>query len=451
MKRIMTATLILSFSLLAAQDTTSLTIVKVDRPAIALPDFKGTAGADRFMDAFNATLFSEIQNCGVLKVVSKSLYPLAVPQQPSDLREPTSPSQSMGGRALADWANPPASANYLAMGYTSVSADQIVLSGWLMSLSSDLKGQSPQLLAKRYFGPLSAEGAKKVASEFAADIMAQFGGKSLLGSKIYFISDRTGSKEVWEMNYDGSEQKPITAYGNTARMPAVSLDGSKLAFTTWRDGTPQLYIHSLTTGRRLTFYNQRASLNMTPEFLPDGSKLLFSSTAGGGSAQVYIANADGGGIQRVTHTNTIEVEARVNPKTGRDLVLVSGRTGHPQIFRMTVDGGDVQQLTNGEGEAVNPSWHPEGKMIAFSWTRGFDIGNFNIFVMDVATRNVIQLTHGAGRNENPTWAPDGYHIVFSSKRGPKTEIYSMLADGTEVRQLTSAGNNDQPVWAHAVK
>ena len=426
---------------------TQFSVVSGDRPTIAIPDFKGTSGADKYMDAFNAALWSEIENCGVLKMAAKSMYPLTVPQQPSDLREPPTPPQSLGGRALADWLNPPISAHYLAMGYTSVAADQIVLQGWLMSARQPIP--SAQLFAKRYIGPLSPEGARKVAAEFAADIMAQFGGKTLLGSKVYFISDRTGSKEVWQMNYDGSEQKPVTAYGNMSRMPAVSQDGAKLAFTTWREGTPQLYIHSLTTGRRLTFYNQRASLNMTPEFLPDGSKLLFSSTAGGDSAQIYIANPDGSGIQRVTSTRSIEVEARVNPKTGRDIAFTSGRTGHPQIFKMSLEGGDVQQLTPGDGEATNPSWHPDGKILAFAWTHGFEIGNFNIFVMDVATRNVIQLTHGAGRNENPSWAPDGYHIVFSSKRGNKTQLYSMLADGTQVRQLTSEGNNDQPVWAHA--
>ena len=448
MKRITTALLTLAASAAHGQSgVTSFSVVSGQRPAIALPDFKGAGGAEKYMDVFNATLWNDIENCGVLKVVAKSMYPLTVPQQPSDFREPTTPPQPMGGRTFADWSNPPASATYLAVGYTSVAADQIVLQGWLLTLSQPL--QSPPLLAKRYNGPLSAEGAKKVAAEFAADIMAQFGGKSLLGSKIYYVSDRTGAKEIWQMNYDGSEQKPITAYGNLLRNPAVSADGSKLAFTTWRDGTPQLYVHSLTTGRRLTFYNQRASLNMTPEFMPDGSKLLFSSTASGDSAQVFISNPDGTGIQRVTSTRTIEVEARVNPKTGRDLVFTSGRTGHPQVFKMSLEGGDVQQLTTGEGEAGNPAWHPEGKIIAFKWTHGFDLGNFNIFVMDVATKNVIQLTHGTGRNENPSWAPDGYHIVFSSKRGNRTQIYTMLADGTQVRQLTGDANNEQPVWAHA--
>jgi TolB protein len=75
----------------------------------------------------------------------------------------------------------------------------------------------------------------------------------------------------------------------------------------------------------------------------------------------------------------------------------------------------------------------------------------NIFVMDIADRKYIQLTSGSGRNENPWWAPDGIHLVYSSKRGPATQIYSMLADGTDVRQLTTQGNNLQPVWAKGIE
>jgi TolB protein len=114
---------------------------------------------------------------------------------------------------------------------------------------------------------------------------------------------------------------------------------------------------------------------------------------------------------------------------------------------MNIEGTDVVRLTTGEGEAVNPAWHPEGQHIAFAWTRGFEPGNFNIFVMDVATRRVDQLTHGAGRNENPGWAPDGKHIVFSSRKAGRTQIYTMLADGTQVKQLTSQGDNTMPVWS----
>jgi TolB protein len=114
---------------------------------------------------------------------------------------------------------------------------------------------------------------------------------------------------------------------------------------------------------------------------------------------------------------------------------------------MNIEGADVQRLSNGEGEAVNPAWHPDGQHIAFAWTRGFSPGNYNIFVMDVASRQVVQLTHGAGRNENPSWAPDGRRIVFASTRGGSQQIWTMLADGSELRQLTTQSRNEKPVWS----
>jgi TolB protein len=116
---------------------------------------------------------------------------------------------------------------------------------------------------------------------------------------------------------------------------------------------------------------------------------------------------------------------------------------------MNIDGADIIRLTTGEGEASNPAWHPNGQFIAFAWTRGFEPGNYNIFTMDVASRSMNQLTHGAGRNENPTWSPDGRRIIFSSRRGRSTHLYSMLADGTQVKQLTTQGNNEKPVWSRA--
>jgi len=81
------------------------------------------------------------------------------------------------------------------------------------------------------FGTLDADGAKKVARDFAADILQQFGAKSLAGTKIYFVSDRSGTKEIWSMDYDGSHQQRLTQYKSTSSMPAVSPDGKMFAFT----------------------------------------------------------------------------------------------------------------------------------------------------------------------------------------------------------------------------
>ena len=427
------------------QSDLRIDIMKGEQAAIAIPDFRGSGEAQQLMNTFNAALFDDVNASGLFKMVPKSMYPLNNPQRPEDIRAAASqPGTPSHGLALGDWASPPATAKYLAFGYTAVQNNQLVLYGWLYDAGQTTRSAA-QMLGKVYMGTVDEAGARKVAREFAADIVAQFGGQSLLGSKIYFVSDRTGGQEVWSMDPDGSNQQQVTRYRSISIMPSVSPDGTKIAFTSYAKGNPAIFIHSAETGRRLPFYNQVASMNATPDFTPDGQQIVYSSTASGW-AQIYAANLDGSGLRRISSTRAIEVEPKVNPKNGSEMVFVSGRTGPQQIFRMNLNGTDIQRLTPGEGEASNPSWHPNGQVIAYSWTRGFATGNFNVFIMDVATRQYNQLTHSEGRNENPSWAPDGRHIVFMSTRSGNSQIWSMLANGSQVTRLTTQGRNKTPVW-----
>lgn len=442
------------------QDQQSNIILKITggtKSTIALPDFRGAGGASKFSAVFNETVFGDVQRSGMLEMAAKSFYPLNPPQQEGDLRAPATASQprrgaapeapNCNGRCLTDWSNPPLNANYLGFGYIAEQGGQLIAFGHLYNTTvQDLAGA--KAFRKLYNGPLTEEGARKVAHEYAADILAQFGVPSLAGSKIYFVSDRggRGTKEIWSMDFDGANQRQLTRFRSISTMPAVSPDGQRLAFTTYAEGQPRIKVMSLETMRFLPFMNPQASMNATPSFTPDGARILFASSMAGYSSQIYIANQSGGGLRRLSDNKAIEVEPKVNPKTGADVVFVSGRGGPQQIYKMNIDGADIARLTPGEGEAANPAWHPDGQHIVFKWTRGFAPGNWNIFIMDVASREVVQLTHGAGRNENPTWAPDGRHIVFSSNRNGSTQIFTMLADGTEVRQLTTAGSNSMPVW-----
>ena len=113
---------------------------------------------------------------------------------------------------------------------------------------------------------------------------------------------------------------------------------------------------------------------------------------------------------------------------------------------MDSDGANVKKLSGGGGDAVQPAWDPQGENIAFAWTRGFEPGNYNIFIVNVATGNLVQLTHGAGRNEHPYWSPSGTHIVFSSDRSGGEQLWTMRADGTQLRKLTVKRRNRSPVW-----
>jgi TolB protein len=448
MKRTILLLLLAAVAVIVGFPQARIIIEKGEKPSIAVPDFRGSGAAQPFMATFNSTLWNELQNSGQLKMVPKTVYPLSVPQQPADFKPPANGRSQ--GPWLTDWSGPPVNANSLAFGYTAPQDNQFVLFGWLYNLQQQTPATA-QLIGKVYFGTMDEAGAIKVAREFASDILKQFGASSLVGSKIYFVSNRTGNKEIWSMDYDGNNQKQFTSYKSITTFPVVAADSSKIAFTTFARGTPQIFIHSLETGRKLTYYNQQASVNAASDFTPDSRNLLIYSTAAGGYSQIYETDINGGNIHRISNSRAIDVEPKANPKTGADLVFVSGRGGLPQIYRMSMDGTDVERLTNGEGEAVNPAWNPDGQHIAFAWTRGFAPGNYNIFVMDVASRQINQLTHDAGRCENPSWAPDGVHIVYSSKQGSSTQLWTMLVDGTQQQRLTTQGNNEKPVWSKSAQ
>jgi TolB protein len=453
------AVTVAAWALLWAQDYNG-TIVDSSRPVIAIPDLRGTGDAQTLMGGFNSTLQGDLSGSGLLKVAPRTSYPTFIPQQPSDFVEPPPISETPrtrrrddlvrpstgGGRWITDWSAPPVNANYLVFGYTAETAGVLELRGWLYDLTKGTTANA-QVIGKVYAGTPDEAGARQVAHQFAADILALWGAQSLFGTHIYFVSDRTGHKEIWAMDPDGRNQRQITRFGSISTEPAISPDGSKIAFMSYARGNPGIFVFSVDPPRDLRFYNQRASVNETPSFTPDGKQIIYASSAPGDHCcRIYLSNLDGTGFRPITSSSLIDVEPKVNPKTGSTVVFVSGRSGPQQVYLMNTDGTGIERITPGEGEASNPSWNPDGQHIAFSWTRGFAMGNWNVFIMDVASRKPTQLTHSEGRNENPVWAPDGVHLAFMSTRAGGKQIWTMLADGTHAQQLTTLGHNESPIW-----
>ena len=434
-------------ALWAQQPDVRIVIRNPNPPKIALPDIRGTGDAQPLMATFNKTLTGDIEESGAVDIASRSLFPLEVPQQLSDFRPPlpeTPPRRQ--GPWLTDWSAPPLNANFLAIGYTAVQNGRLALIAAFLNVNqSDLSNAT--IFQKRYFATVDDAGARLVAHQFAADILAHFQYTSLFGSKIYFTSNRTGAKEIWVMENDGANQRQVTKLNSLATFVGVSPDGSRIGFSIIAPPSPHIMMMSTDTGRRLPFINSRASMNSSPNFTPDGKRVVFSSTAAGGAAQIYICNADGSNINRLTFGNSVDSEPKVNPKTGSEILFISGRSGPAQLYKMSIDGSNPVRLTSGEGDVANPAWSPDGQFITFCWTRGFAPGNYNIFIMDAASGKYSQLTHGAGVNENPVFAPDGRHLVFASNRHGSLQIYTMLADGNNVRQLTTQGRNEKPVWS----
>lgn len=417
----------------------------VEKVRLAAPEFKqGNADptTGKLVGIFNQTLWNDLANAGIFDMVSKSFYPLQQPGDPSELACPGSGPCPK----LEAWSNPPPNAGMLAFGNLNASGSELVVYGWLV----DAKNPGPPVLAKQYREQPTDENARLIAHRFADEIILRLGGgiQGIAETKIVYVrSDRPGSKEVWEMDYDGNNQHQLTHVGSIALSPRISPDGTRVAFSAMTPNGWQIRMYSLDLGRLVSFPAFKGT-NLSPAWSPDGGKLAFSSSMPG-DPEIYISDSDGRNVRRVTAYHGPDVSPVWNAKTGGQIAWVTGRSGLPQIYVMGADGTNPQLLTD-QGYAVSPSWSPNGQYLAFSWIRHYGPGApgaQDIYLMDIASRQFVQLTHDGGRNDFPSWSPDGRHIVFQSSRSGREEIWSMLADGTEQHQLTTSGTNTQPNWS----
>lgn len=380
---------------------------------------------------FNQVLWNDLENAGIFTMVSRSFYPVKAPANPGDV-------------VYDQWTSPPVSAQYLAYGNTANINGNLVVTAYLYDVKNPA---NPQVIGKRYIATLNEVSTRDTAHRFANEIIQTLGGgiPGINLSQISFVSSRTGHAEIWAMDYDGFNQHPITSYGSFCMTPRWSPDDTKLAFTSYASGSPQIAIYSFLTHRLLPFPHYRG-LNTTPAWSPDGKRLAFCSSMSG-TPEIYVCNADGSGLQRLTFSQSINIAPVWNPKTGNELSFVSNRSGTPQIYMMNADGTNLRRLLTSGGDADAPSWSPNGIFVAFTWAV-VETGTYDIYLINIGTGQITQLTHNAGSNDRPWWAPDGRHIVFQSNRTGKKEIWEMLADGTDQRQITTKGENWDPSWSN---
>lgn len=408
----------------------------VEKVRLAVPDFKASTQDAKNTDllkVFNDTLWNDLDNAGIFDMVSKSFYPLGPVGSPPDVK-------------FEAWSAPPPNAAMLAFGNLGASGNTLTVQGWLYDAKNVT---SPQVLGKQYQDAATTDAARAIAHKFADEIIFRLGGgiQGIAESKIYFVSSRSGRKEIWAMDYDGANQHALTHVGSISLSPRVSPDGSRIAFSSLTRTGWDILMYSVDVGRLVAF-PRFGGTNLSPAWSPDGTKLAFSSSRGG-DPEIYVVDQSGSNLKRLTSFKGPDVSPAWNRKTGAQMAWVSGRSGLPQIYTMEADGTNPQRLTE-EGYAVSPAWSPNGQFLVFSWIRHYGPGApgaQDIYIMDIASKQWVQLTHDGGRNDFPYWSPDGRHIIFQSSRSGSEQIWTMLADGTNQKQLSFAGSNTQPNWS----
>jgi len=408
----------------------------VQMPRIAVADFAPRAdSANAHAALFTQVVREDLSFSGIIELVSPSFYPAQVPSQPQELH-------------FLTWTDPPLNANFVAFGNLTESSTEVVISAWLF----DVRGTSTEaVVGKIYRGTPTDPQVRQFAHQFADEIINKLSGglASIASTQIAFISARTGHKELWVMDYDGSNQRPLTSLKSISLTPRWSPDASRIAFTCFAPAnnvvSAQICMYSFDTNRLVTFARYRGT-NDSPTWSPDGSQVMFSSSMQGSPA-LYVSDASGNRPKRLTYVSSgADTSPAWNPKTAQTVAFVSDRGGVPQLYLMNADGTDTQKLdVPDKGYLIDPSWSPNGQLLAFAWRR--PSGNYDIYIMDVSSRHIIEITRDNARNERPSWAPDGRHLVFESTRTGTRQIWTMLADGSQPHQLTFSGHNESPNWS----
>ena len=277
-------------------------------------------------------------------------------------------------------------------------------------------------------------------------------------TKLTFSSDRDGErmkgtvydrkiKEIYISDYDGANPRRITVNRSLNINPVWSSDGKAIAYTSYRrQNFPDIFIQRIYDGTppESPAHGTDRIHNFLPAWSPDGTKLAFMSNRDG-NAEIYVMDANGGNLRRITRHPNIDATPTWSP-AGNQIAFTSDRSGSPQIYVVDADGlGQPQRITSDDSWADRATWSPAPfNEIAYAARNG---PGFDIKIRDMTTGQSHFLTNGEGSNESPAFSPTGRHIAFASTRLGNQQIFVVARDGNGLHQVTKEGNNYTPNWS----
>jgi len=397
-------------------------------PAFTTPALASTAAGD------TAALGRQ-----VAEVVSNDLAS-------SGLFKPINPSAFTTTVAYADVLAPrfpnwrTVAAQALVTGFVQVNGDGSITVGcYLYDVFSE------EILAREGFSTQPAFW-RRAAHKCADAVYSRLTGESgYFDSRIVYVSE-TGSqtkriKRLAIMDQDGANHRFLTNGQNLVLTPRFSPSQQTIAYMSFAQNRPRVYIYNIGTGRQ-TLVGNLPNMSFAPRFSPDGQNLIFSM-AQGGNTDIYRMSVNGGTPQRLTNAPGIDTGASYSPD-GSKIVFESDRGGTQQLYVMNADGSDQRRISFGGGRYATPVWSPRGDLIAFTRMGG---GGFRIGVMRTDGSGERLLTDSWG-DEGPTWSPNGRVVMFfRSQRGGRADLWSVDLTGVNERRIPTPLDGSDPAWS----
>jgi TolB protein len=378
------------------------------------------AAEEKLRQAITPVVGADLQRSGLFRLIDPAGQR---PHEPVEVNYP-------------DWASRGAGA--LVIGSTTL------LPGGQVSIRFQLMDIARQVQLASYAETVPAEQLRAAAHRIADLIYEKLtGDPGVFSTRIAFVVKEGKKYSLQVADADGYNAQSVIEYTEPIISPSWSPDGSKLAYVSFENKKPVVYVQTLATRARKAVANFRGS-NSAPAWSPDGTKLAVVLSLMGGS-QIFLINADGGGLQRLSQSSGIDTEPSFSPD-GRYIIFTSDRGGSPQIYRMPVTEGtsrSAERLTFEGSYNVSPHYSPDGRSFTFIHRSG---DRYNVAIQDLATRQV-QLLTDSQFDESPSFAPNGRIILYATEIRGRGILSAVSSDGKTRQQLsTQAGDIREPAW-----
>jgi TolB protein len=302
--------------------------------------------------------------------------------------------------------------------------------GQLSSLSDAVQPRSTRLQAHR----------------IADDVYEKLTGvRGIFATRIAYVSEnrRAHDYRLEVADADGEDVHVAVRSNEPIISPSWSPDGTKVAYVSFEQKKPVIYVQDLITGQRRVISNQKGN-NSAPTWSPDGSTVALALSKDG-NTEIYAVGADGGNLRRLTNNPTIDTEPQYSAD-GQTIYFTSDRSGGPQIYKMSASGGNASRVTFNGPYNISPRVSADGKTLAWVSQRG---GVFSLYAMDLASGQELRLADGA---TEPSFSPNGKYIMYATNSGGQRSLAVVSVDGRVKQRLTTqAGNIREPNWGPFMK